>query len=124
MALSLTMDFYQRIEAKFGKELALDVAKVLEETSVSFEQQAQALALQKKIEVRDELTKELASKTDVALAKTELMGEIKTLEARIDARFEKQQRMFVVMFFCLLFTTVFVNKETLVFLLRVLGIVK
>ncbi len=118
MALSLTMDFYQRIEAKFGKELALDVAKVLEETSASFEQQAQTLAMQKKIEVRDELTKELASKTDVALAKTELMGEIKTLEARIDARFEKQQRIFVVMFLSLLFTTILVNKETLVFLLR------
>ncbi|MFY8000753.1 MAG: hypothetical protein ACOVSW_19325 [Candidatus Kapaibacteriota bacterium] len=92
--------------------------------SLTINQQAHTLAIQKKIEVRDELSKELASKTDVVLAKTELMGKIKTLEARMETRFEKQQRMFVVMFLSLLFTTVLVNKETLVFLLRILGIVK
>ena len=75
MALSLAFDFYQRVEERFGKDLAGDIAKLLDESTQALEREAQALAVQKKLEIRDELSKELASKRDVELAEARLQGE-------------------------------------------------
>jgi hypothetical protein len=68
---------------------------------------------------------------EIKLAEARLQGEIKTvreeiktMEAKIDTRFEKQQRMFLIMFLSLLFATLFTNKETLVFFLKIVGVVK
>ena len=124
MALSLAFDFYQRVEERFGKDLATDIAKLLDESAQALEREAHSLAVQKKLEVRDELSKELASKRDVELAEARLNGEIKLLEAKIGTRFEKQQRIFLMMFLSLLFATLFTNKETLVFFLKIIGVVK
>jgi hypothetical protein len=75
MALSRAFDFYPRVEERFGKDLAGDIAKLLDESTQALEREAQALAVQKKLEIRDELSKELASKRDVELAEARLQGE-------------------------------------------------
>lgn len=79
MAYSIPLDFYQHIEEKFGKELATEVAKTVESGIQQMESQAKELATLKKIELKDELSKELASKADIA----ELRGKIDTVESKV-----------------------------------------
>ena len=112
MAQTISLDFYQRIEEKFGKELATEATKSLQEAMIitprlsvalvpeatkslqeamtAIEQRAEQLAVQKKLELKDELTKELATKADIAILRSEIMalqgkfdGEIKSTEARL-----------------------------------------
>ena len=79
MAYSIPLDFYQRIEEKFGKELATEVAKTLESGVQLVEEQGKSLAAQKKIELKDELTKELVTKA-------EFLGEMKALREEMKAQ--------------------------------------
>lgn len=92
-------------------------------------------AIQKKIEIRDEMSKELASKADVALVRTELQalenklqGKIDTLEARflgeikaVETRLDRKLTIYMVVILCAIFLT---NQDTISFLLKVLGVVK
>ena len=58
-----------------------------------WKKRAEELALQKKLELRDELTKELASKADIQVLKTEIQAvraEVQALEARLEAKIEKE----------------------------------
>jgi hypothetical protein len=79
MAYTISLEFYQQIEEKFGKELATQVAKTVESGIQRVEEEAKALAVQKKTELKEELTKELASKADIA----ELRGKMDALDARV-----------------------------------------
>jgi hypothetical protein len=75
MAYSIPLSFYQEIEEKFGKELATQVAKTVENGIQLVEEQAKEMAVQKKTELKDELTKELVTKAEFA-------GRIDVLEAK------------------------------------------
>jgi len=63
------------------------------------------------------LAKELASKADLQLAKTEL-------EAKIEYEILRVGRKFTVMFIILFFTIVFLNQNALEFMAKVLGLMK
>ncbi|TAE33873.1 MAG: hypothetical protein EAZ92_00310 [Candidatus Kapaibacterium sp.] len=102
MAYTIPLGFYQHIEEKFGKELATEVAKTLESGVLLIEEQAKALAVQKKIELKDELTKELVTKAEfmgemkavreeiktvreeIKTVETRLQGELKTMNLKIN----------------------------------------
>ena len=92
----------------------------------------------KKLELRDELTKELASKADLLA----LRAEMQTMEAKLEAKIEavrkemlavrselreeilRLDRKFTVLFIILFFTLILVNQNALEFLLKVLGVIK
>ena len=102
------------------------------------EKRAEELALQKKLELRDELTKELASKADLLALKAEMQA----MEAKLEAKIEKVRselkeeifklehklniidRKFTILFIILFFTLILVNQNALEFLLKVLGLIK
>jgi len=69
--------------------------------------------VQKKFELKDELTKELATKAEIV----ELKGLIKTEIVTLD-------RKFTIMFLIFLFTTVFVNQNALKFIAELFGLIK
>jgi multidrug resistance efflux pump len=113
------------------------------------EKRAEELAIQKKLELRDELTKELASKADIQVLKTEiqtvraemqadlqaLRAEMQAMGQRLETKIEKVRlelkeeifkldRKFTILFIILFFTLILVNQNALEFLLKVLGLIK
>jgi hypothetical protein len=65
MAQTINIELLQLLEDKLGKEEGRKVAKAIEIGLEVIEKKAEAVALQKKLELRDELTKELAAKADL-----------------------------------------------------------
>jgi hypothetical protein len=124
MALLLAPEVYARLEERFGKTEAREIIKALDgavqtvdkktdEALQRIEQKADASIVQKKFELKDELTKELATKAEII----ELKGLIKTEIVTLD-------RKFTIMFLILLFTTIFVNQNALKFIAELFGLIK
>jgi len=138
MARAIDLELLQLLEDKLGKEEARKVAKAIELGLEILERRAEELAIQKKLELRDELTKELASKADIQVLKTEIQAvraEMQAMEQRLEAKIEKVRlelkeeilkldRKFTIMFIILFFTLILVNQNALEFLLKVLGLIK
>jgi ABC-type phosphate transport system auxiliary subunit len=175
MAYTTPLELYQSLESQVGKELATNISKSLEEAIAQIEAQTNTLSVQRKLELKDELTKELITKAEFHGEMKTLREEMRSLEARLkaeinnidvrmqgtdsrlqaemkgmDARFQSElkgldariqaefkaireemktlrvelDRKFTIMFVVLFFTTIFVNKETLSFFLRVIGVLK
>jgi molecular chaperone GrpE (heat shock protein) len=130
------------LEDKLGKETARKVAQAIELGLEVMEKRAEELAIQKKLELRDELTKELASKADIQVLKTEIQtvrAEMQAMEQRLEAKIDKVRtelsakieneilrldRKFTILFIILFFTLILVNQNALEFLLKVLGLIK
>ena len=117
MSQSIAIEVYQLLEDKLGRDEAKKVASAIEIGFDVIEKKADAVALQKKLELKDELTKELATKADLQIVKTEL-------EAKIDNGLLKLDRKFTIMFVILFFTIIFVNRDALEFMAKVLGLIK
>ncbi len=153
MARVIDLELLQLLEDKLGKETARKVAQAIELGLEVMEKRAEELAIQKKLELRDELTKELASKADIQVLKTEIQAvraEMQAMEERLEAKIElvrrelsgeidkvraefsakieneilKLDRKFTIMFIILFFTLILVNQNALEFLLKVLGLIK
>jgi hypothetical protein len=138
MARAIDLELLQLLEDKLGKETARKVAQAIELGLEVMEKRAEELAIQKKLELRDELTKELASKADLLALKAEMQA----MEAKIEAKIEKVRlelkeeifklehklniidRKFTILFIILFFTLILVNQNALEFLLKVLGLIK
>jgi len=141
MARAIDLELLQLLEDKLGKETTRKVAQAIEiglEILEILEKSAEELAIQKKLELRDELTKELASKADLLALKAEMQA----MEAKLEAKIEKVRselkeeifklehklniidRKFTIMFIILFFTLILVNQNALEFLLKVLGLIK
>jgi len=135
MARAIDLELLQLLEDKLGKDEARRVAKAIELGLEILEKRAEELAIQKKLELRDELTKELASKADLQTLRAEMQAMEERLEAKIDkvraelsAKIENEilrlDRKFTIMFIILFFTLILVNQNALEFLLKVLGLIK
>ncbi|MBI3599596.1 MAG: hypothetical protein HY097_03010 [Nitrospinae bacterium] len=88
MAISIPIDVYDLLEDKLGKEEARKVASAIEVSLETIEKRAETVALQKKLELKDELTKELATKADLLVLREEFFGEIKSLKAELEKKIE------------------------------------
>jgi hypothetical protein len=131
MALILSSEAYDRLELKFGKEGAKEIVNVLDASLQAVDKKvdkaleglkdkADFLITQKKFELKDELTKELATKSDIVRLEGEIMRireEMKTNKIELD-------RKFTIMFLILLFTTIFLNQNALKFIAELLGLIK
>ncbi|MBI5875132.1 MAG: hypothetical protein HZB81_04700 [Deltaproteobacteria bacterium] len=124
MSASIPIELYESLEDKYGKDLARDITKTIEISFEAIEKKADAIALQKKLEIKDELTKELASKADILLLRQELETVKTELEAKIENGLLKLDRKFTIMFIILFFTIIFVNRDALEFMAKVLGLIK
>jgi polyhydroxyalkanoate synthesis regulator phasin len=131
MPKAIDLELLQLLEDKLGKEEARKVAQAIELGLEVMEKRAEELAIQKKLELKDELTKELASKADIQVLKAEIQAvraEVQAMEARLEAKIEKEilrlDRKFTILFIILFFTLMLVNQNALEFLLKVLGVIK
>ena len=146
MARAIDLELLQLLEDKLGKETARKVAQAIELGLEVMEKRAEELAIQKKLELRDELTKELASKADllalkaemqameqrleakIELVRKELSGEINKVKTELSAKIENEilrlDRKFTILFIILFFTLILVNQNALELLLKVLGLIK
>ncbi|TAG56890.1 MAG: hypothetical protein EAZ27_03895 [Cytophagales bacterium] len=88
------------------KEKASKLVDLLENSIDTVFSSAKDIALQKKLEIKDELSKELASKVDVALA------------------VEKLDKKITVWSVILLSTMIILNKDSITFIAQLLGLVK
>ncbi|MBF0553743.1 MAG: hypothetical protein HQK96_04215, partial [Nitrospirae bacterium] len=92
MSTMLPIEIYDLLEKKIGKEDAREVGKILTASLDAIEKKAEAVAVQMKAEIKEELTKELATKADVAEFKAEIMGEFKRVDGefkRVDGQFKE-----------------------------------
>ncbi|MBF0473848.1 MAG: hypothetical protein HQK93_08985, partial [Nitrospirae bacterium] len=94
MAATLPIEILHLLEDKLGKEEASKVSSAIVLSLDTIENKSKDLALQKKLELKDELTKELTTKADLLQAKTELNGkidlirsELNLIEARLNIKF-------------------------------------
>jgi len=124
MARAIDLELLQLLEDKLGKEEARKVAQAIEIGLEILEKRAEELAIQKKLELKDELTKELASKADIQVLKTEIQAVRAELSAKIENEILRLDRKFTIMFIILFFTLILVNQNALEFLLKVLGLIK
>jgi hypothetical protein len=124
MARTIDLELLQLLEDKLGKEEARKVAQAIELGLEILEKRAEELAIQKKLELKDELTKELASKADVQVLKAEIQAVRTELSAKIENEILKLDRKFTILFIILFFTLILVNQNALEFLLKVLGLIK
>jgi GrpB-like predicted nucleotidyltransferase (UPF0157 family) len=76
MSFIIPVEVYEKLAEKLGKETALEVVKVFEETQ------------KRKLELRDELRKDLAIKEDILLVKQELKSEIEVLRQEMKGEFK------------------------------------
>jgi ABC-type Fe3+/spermidine/putrescine transport system ATPase subunit len=138
MPKAIDLELLQLLEDKLGKETARKVAQAIELGLEVMEKRAEELAIQKKLELKDELTKELASKADIQVLKAEIQAvrtEMQAMEAKLEAKIEKVRselreeilrldRKFTILFIILFFTLILVNQNALEFLLKVLGVIR
>jgi len=82
MLQPINIELYQFLEERLGREEARKIAEVIERGFEAIEKKAEEVALQKKLEIKDELTKELATKADIV----RLEGEIQTFKADFEGK--------------------------------------
>lgn len=124
MASVLTLDMLQLIENKLGKEDAKKVAEAIELAFTAIEKKAEAVALEKKLEIKDELTKELVTKAEFFGEMKLIRQEMQTLRQEMQTVKVELDRKLTIMFVVLFFTIVFLNQNALEFLARILGLLK
>jgi cell division protein FtsB len=138
MATVIPIEIFELLEKKVGREEAKEVIKVIEASLDTIEKKAETVAIQKKLEVKDELTKELITKAEfygeIKTVRQEmetlrqemetLRQEIKTLRQEMKNELLKLDRKFTIMFIILFFTIIFLNQNALEFFVRILGLIK
>ena len=135
MAYVIDYELLEKLEEKVGKEEAKKIAQTIELIYNELDKKSESLSQQKKLELKDELTRELATKADLELLKTELESKIeishKELEAKIDKEvlklqndIQKLDKKFTIMFIVLAFLIVFINKDAIELIIKLLPFAK
>ena len=117
MAYVLDYELLDKLEEKVGKEEAKKIAQTIELIYNELDKKSESLAHQKKLELKDELTKELATKADLILVKTEL-------EAKIEKEVLKLDKKFTIMFLILAFLIIFINKDAIELIIKLFPFAK
>jgi hypothetical protein len=115
--MNLAMEIFEAIEADVGRENAWKVAKAVDTVVVRMEEKTHAHSLARKVEIKDELKRELrdelATKADLADVRSALKGDIASLKLRT-----------TVQFLVTIFVIVLLNPQALQLLGRMLGLLK
>lgn len=107
---SIPIKIYEILEDKLGREKANEITREIE-TAID------AIALQKKVEIKDELDREL-------LRRGEFIAEMKTLRIEMqNLRIEIESKL-KLYFLILLFTIILVSPNAIELISKLLGIIK
>jgi len=131
MAVNIPIDLYNKIEQSVGKEKAIEVAKLVEDTINYIDERVLEETKKRKIELREDLRKELATKEDVLLVREELNGkietvrqELKTVRQEMEAirqELKGEMKVLKMWIFFLGVLIVALNQNSLVFIAKLIG---
>ncbi|MBF0320281.1 MAG: hypothetical protein HQL01_10825 [Nitrospirae bacterium] len=135
MPTTLPIEVYDLLEQKVGKEEAREVGKLLTASFDAIEGKAEAVAIQKKAEIKEELTKELAAKEDLAKLEgrlneriTAVAGQlnerITAVEGRLSEKLTAMDWKIKIYFLILLFVMLLTNPKALDLIAKLFGLVK
>lgn len=133
--MNLSLEIYDILERRLGRDDAMAVAKSIEESLSHVEERSKEIANQRKLEVKEELKSELrdtlATKADIAeLAGAtkadiaELAGATKEAIAEIKTDISKLEGKMNVRFVATIAVILFVNKDALMLMAHLFGLVK
>lgn len=117
------LKLYELFEKKLGKEEAKQAIELVEKALQAVRKEAQDQKPILKAELRDELRQELATKEDVGIIEEKLETLNKKIEL-LDTKIEFVRREMRILFYVLLAFMVLLNKGTVEFIFRVLGLIK
>lgn len=120
MDYQLPYEAKEFLQSELTSEKASKLIAILEKSLQSVSFKASDIALQKKLEIKDELAKELASKSDVNILKSELHADIRIISADLKVMDARNKLYFGL----LLATIIVINKDSLVFIAQLIGLVK
>jgi len=122
--VNIPLEVYDLLERRLGRDDAMAVAKSIEASLTHIEERSREIAAQRKLEAKEELRvelrNELAAKEDMLAVKEDLAK----LEGAMNARFERMDKKFTVLFMVTIFTVIFLNQNALEFLARIIGLIK
>jgi hypothetical protein len=124
MAYVIDYELLEKLEQKLGKEEAKKIAQTIELIYNELDKKSESLAQQKKLELKDELTKELATKADIDIVNQKLELLKTELEAKIEKEALKLDRKFTIMFIVLAFLIIFINKDAVELIIKLLPFAK
>ena len=131
MLQPINIELYQFLEERLGREEAKKVVEVIEKSFEAIEKRAEEVALQKKLEIKDELTKELATKADIVRLEGELQsfksdieGKISNLRTDIEGKISVLKMEFRVYFVVLLAVIILSSPRAVDLIGKILGVVK
>jgi len=110
------LELYELFEKKLGKEEAKKAIELVGKAVESVREEAKAQKPVLKAELKDELRKELATKEDIAI----LEQKMETLDQKV----EFIRREMRILFYVLLAFMFLLNKGTVEFAFKVLGLLK
>jgi len=118
--MNLPLEVYDLLERRLGRDDAMAVAKSIEASLTHIEERSREMAVQRKIEAKEELRielrSELATKEDLIAVKEDLIAVREDL-VKLDKKFSMY-------FLTIIFTVIFLNQNALEFLARILGLIK
>ena len=131
MAYVIDYELLEKLEQKVGKEEAKKIAQTIELIYNELDKKSEVLAQQKKLELKDKLTKELATKADIdmvyqklELLKTELEAKIDKEVLKLQNDIQKLDKKFTIMFIILTFLIIFINKDAVELIIKLLPFAK
>ena len=138
MDINISAKLYNKLVERLGKETAVEVIEIVNEVESGLKEKVVEETKKRKIELRDELRKELATKEDIMLVRQEietvrqeLKGEIESLRNEVKGEIEalRQEikgeiKVLKIMIFFLFALVIILNKESLELILKVFGLLK
>jgi uncharacterized protein YdcH (DUF465 family) len=124
MGINIPMAIYDKLVEKFGKETAIEIAELIEDTQDYLEEKVVEETKKRKIELRDELRKELATKEDILLVRQEIETVRQELNGKIESlrqELKGEIKVLKMWIFFLGALMVVLNQNSLEFIARLLG---
>jgi len=136
--MNLPLEVYDLLERRLGRDDAMAVAKSIEASLTHIEERSREMAVQRKIEAKEELRielrSELATKEDLLAVKEDLLAvkedllavreDLAKLEGSLREDLVKLDKKFSMYFLTIIFTVIFLNQNALEFLARIIGLIK
>ncbi|MFN0050071.1 MAG: hypothetical protein ACKVOU_13190 [Cytophagales bacterium] len=130
-AYQLPFLIHEEVRKELSQERATKTADLLEKSIDAVFSSAKEIDVQKKLELRDELSKELASKADLLVLKSDIKGEMADLKAELKTEMAElraeikvarsETRVYFVVLLCVI---IILNKDFLSFIAQILGLIK
>ncbi|AEF19898.1 MULTISPECIES: hypothetical protein [unclassified Hydrogenobaculum] len=121
---NIPIELYNKIEESVGKEKAVEIAKIIEDTINHLDERVVEETKKRKIELRDELRKELATKEDILLVRQEIETVRQELNGKIESlrqELKGEIKVLKMWIFFLGALMVVLNQNSLELIARLLG---